>query len=183
MLLNQYCNAAFEDFLLTVNSSRYLHFFQDAKQIIQTKGGYSSLKSMQLSFSDLKKLYDTYISVTASQHLLTDAWLKKTMFEEFYQELEQLKIERVDSTINGEKLKGVMEECWQILVENLHPAFVSTSKEYQELKENLDGPISGLYTVTEESGILSFTVKVNSLDPVGQIHSTQMEDLGVGGTT
>ena len=86
---------------------------------------------MQLSFSELKKLYDTYISVTASQHLLTDAWLKKTVFEEFYQELEQLKIERVDSTINGEKMKGVIEECWQILVENLHPAFVSTSKEYQ----------------------------------------------------
>ena len=28
MLLNQSCNAAFEDFLLTVNSSRYLHFFK-----------------------------------------------------------------------------------------------------------------------------------------------------------
>ena len=73
-----------------------------------------------------------------------------------------------------------MEECWQILVENLHPAFVSTSKEYQELKENLDGPISGLYTVTEESGILSFSA-VKSLDPVGQIDSTEMEDLESGG--
>ena len=136
---------------------------------------------MQLSFSELKKLYDTYISVTASQHLLTDAWLKKTVFEEFYQELEQLKIERFDSSINGERMKAVMEECWQILVENLHPAFVSTSKEYQELKENLDGPISGLYTVTEESGILSFSAKVKSLDPVGQIDSTEMEDLESGG--
>ena len=158
LLKNQACNAAFEDYLLTINSSRYLHFFQDMKTLMEKKS-HENTKFPQFTFRDIEEFYDTYISASASQHLLTEVWVKKHMFEILYMKLETLKLQPKEKTIDCSIFEPVVNECWHILLEKLHPSFVSSSKEYQELKETLDSPVKGLYDVIEETGNVGISMK------------------------
>jgi hypothetical protein len=181
MLKNQACNAAFEDYLLTINSSRYLHFYQDMKALIDKKS-HEKTKHPQFTFHDIEKFYETYICATASQHLLTDVWVKKEMFEELYMNLESLKLQPSDKTIDCSKFDNVVAECWQILLEKLHPAFVASSKEYQDLQEKVDTPVKGLYDVIDEPGNIGVLIKqvlktdLNDMDEHTEVNSMDFED-------
>ena len=79
------------------------------------------------------------------------------MFERLYMKLETLKLQPKEKTIDCSIFEPVVNECWHILLEKLHPSFVSSSKEYQELKETLDSPVKGLYDVIEETGNVGST--------------------------
>ena len=56
---------------------------------------------------DIENFYEKYICATASQHLLTEVWVKKEMFEELYMNLESL-MQPSDKTIDCSKFDKVV---------------------------------------------------------------------------
>ena len=152
MLKHPRFNAAFEDFLLANNTSRYLHFYQDCKQLIEAKKAEPGHLQSSVYFKDVMGLYEHYIHVTAAQHLLTDVWVEKDIFEQLYTKLEHMKAIPNDLK-DVEILTPCVNEAWKILVEDLHPKFLD-SREYLTLQEKLEGNTKGLYEINEETGLL-----------------------------
>ena len=166
MLKHPEFNNAFEDFLLGINSSRYLHFYQDCQELFEKK---RAEDDDNINFHDIMALHTNYIEATAVQHLLTDHWVEKDVFEEMYSKMAHMKT-TPNERKNNDFLKPVVDECWKVLLEDLHPKFLK-SREYQDLHENLEGGQKGLYEISEENGSLGIVMEQVETSKTNQFHT------------